>query len=361
MKHVFLGVIALLSVHLLPAQEKAWVFLSDKGPDAACQLTAPTNVISEAAWARRQAKGIGLSESDLPVYQAYLSQLSQQAEIIASSKWLNAVVVDPAHCDMEALLALPFVTGTRPVETLVGAAAQAAPATPLAPLENLSPNRAWAKDYGRAAFQNEMVNIPAYHDQGFTGKGVRVAVFDGGFIGADTIAVFDTLRARGQILFTYDLVENQQAVYHTHPHGTQVLSTIAANIPGKMVGSAPDANFILCRTEDTRSETEKEEYNWLRAVEWVDSIGVDIIHSSLGYTTFDDPTTSHKYEDLDGNSTVITRAADLAAKKGILVCTSAGNEGGGSWRYIAAPCDADSALCVGAVDRYLKRSFFSSV
>ena len=346
----------------MPAQQKEWVFFTDKGPDIACQLAQPLELLSEEALSRRQALGIEISETDLPVFQGYLLALSKHSpRILSTSKWLNAAVVVADESEMAAIKALPFVMNTQAVRKLVPASVVAAPATELAANENANVIGNHGFEYGRASHQNEMINIPAYHDKGFTGKGVRIAIFDGGFMGGDTIAVFDSLRIRGQVLRTYDFVENQEDVYHSHPHGTQVLSTIAANLPGKMVGTAPDANFMLCRTEDTRSETEQEEYNWLRAVEWVDSLGIDIIHSSLGYTNFDDPKTSHKYSDLDGNTAVITKAADLAASKGILVTTSAGNEGGGAWRYIAAPCDADSALCIGAVDKYTKLSFFSSV
>jgi len=162
------------------------------------------------------------------------------------------------------------------------------------------------------------------------------------------------------LIATYDFVENDEFVYHQSSHGTNVLSCIATDIPGKLIGTAPGVSVVLCRRQDARSETQVEEYNFLRAVEWCDSVGVDLLHASLGYTKFDGGIGSYKYEDLDGDKAIVTRAVDLPASKGILVTISAGNEGRNSWHYIAAPCDADSVLCVGSVHKYEKKSGFSS-
>ncbi|MEZ4687971.1 MAG: S8 family serine peptidase [Bacteroidia bacterium] len=158
----------------------------------------------------------------------------------------------------------------------------------------------------------------------------------------------------------WDFVDNDSTVFREDDHGTNVMSTIGANLPGEMVGMAPHATFILARTEDAGSETKQEEHNWVAALEWADSIGVDVIHSSLGYSEFDQGIGDYTYDDMDGNTAVITRAADLAARKGIIVTTSAGNEGSGSWHYITAPCDGDSVLCAGAINKRYRPSSFSS-
>ncbi|MEL6133168.1 MAG: S8 family serine peptidase, partial [Bacteroidota bacterium] len=197
-------------------------------------------------------------------------------------------------------------------------------------------------------------------EKGMTGKGVRVAVFDAGFPGTDTIEVFQKMREEDRLIATYDFVDNDPFVFHKSSHGTQVLSTIAAYLPGKMIGTAPDASFVLCRTENSGSERHVEEYNFLKAVEFADSVGVDIIHASLGYTAFDPGEGDYTYEDMDGNTAITTKAVDMAAARGILVTISAGNEGSSKWHYIAAPCDADTVLCVGSVDKYTKHSRFSS-
>jgi len=266
---------------------------------------------------------------------------------------MNASVVDLQGIDPAQILALPFVSNIQAVRKM-----NLSHAGNSADLEEITEEEL---NYGRAKHQNDMLNLGPLHNKGFTGKGIKIAVFDAGFSGSDTIDVYKNMNAENRIIATWDFVDNQENVFHSHSHGTQVLSTIAANLPGKMVGSAPDASFVLCRTENDNSESLAEEINWLRAVEWVDSIGVDIIHSSLGYSTFDDPSTNHTYDELDGDKTIITKAADMAAARGIIVSTSAGNEGSGSWKYITAPCDGDSVLCTGAVDKYQIRSGFSSI
>ena len=344
----------------LAAQDYLWVFFEDKGDETICNLAHPEDFLSPLALEIRAEKGIPFSISDLPVYQPYLMQLANiSGTVQATSKWLNAAVV-PNNPGIQARIeALDFVAEIKPVRKLIPT--------------NLDPDMEEITDfpdankhfdtfnYGRARMQNDMINMGGVHAKGYSGKGVRIAIFDAGYSGVDTIDVFDSLRLQNRIIATYDFVDKQENVFHSHSHGTQVLSTIAANLPGKMIGTAPHASFVLARTEDDNSESLKEEYNWMKAMEWADSIGVDVIHSSLGYTTFDDEAENHTYDELDGNTTVITRAADIAASKGILVTTSAGNEGANSWRHIAPPCDADSILCIGAVDKYKKRSYFSSI
>ncbi|MEO0468800.1 MAG: S8 family serine peptidase [Bacteroidota bacterium] len=342
------------------AQERMWVFFTDKGPEVNCQLTQPENLLGPEAIAKRKQLSIPLTESDVPVYADYVAQTAEIAQPISRSRWLNAVVVEGDAKDFQQILDLPFVRDIRPVATLVKAAYNEAelPQADETFMEEdpiVSPFQ-----YGRARHQNDMVQIMPLHAKGVTGKGVKIAVFDAGFRGADTIDVFDSLHTAGRLLAAYDFVDDDKDVYHASAHGTQVLSTIAANLPGKMVGTAPHVSVILCRTEDARSETRQEEHNWVKAMEWVDSIGVDIIHSSLGYSTFDTQDESYTYEQMDGNTTIITKAADVAAAKGILVTVSAGNEGNGTWHYITAPCDGDSVLCIGSVNRYQKRSSFSS-
>lgn len=349
MKNTFLmriyGLLAglLLAALAMQAQDRYWIFFDGKGSGSAPALSAE----AQAARARR---GIALDAADLPVWPAYLEGLRRQGvEVLGTSRWLNAALVSDGEAAQLRAACPPWVREIRPAARLRVLPAACAPADGEAP------------DYGEAAEQNQMLGIQALHARGFSGKGVVVAVFDGGFSGVDTISAFRKLREEGRILGTYDFVDGDTSVYASSAHGTQVLSTIAADLPGRFVGMAPGVSVLLCRTEDVSSETQIEEYNWVRAMEWADSLGADIIHSSLGYTEYDDGVGDYTFANLDGNQAIITRAADLAASRGIIVTVSAGNLGSSEWRRIAAPCDGDSVLCVGAVDRTTRRASFSSV
>jgi subtilisin family serine protease len=207
-----------------------------------------------------------------------------------------------------------------------------------------------------------MLGVSTMHTLGYAGQGRLIAVFDAGFPGVNTVPCFDSLNQRNGIVATYDFVSNNSFVYAFHPHGTNVLGTLAGYLPGSLIGPAYGAQFILCRTEDAPTEFRVEETNWLFAAEFADSIGVDIINTSLGYYTFDNPAMDYTPADMDGNTTWITRAADLAASKGILCVASAGNNGSDpAWRVITAPADGDSVLAVGAVSPDSIRVGFSSV
>ncbi len=205
-----------------------------------------------------------------------------------------------------------------------------------------------------------MLNGDVVHNSGFDGKGILIAVLDGGFANAENISSLETLRNRQGIKGTFDFVRKSEFVYDYHNHGTAVLSILAGSLTGTIEGSAPGADYWLLRTEDTGSEFPVEEDFWAAGAELADSIGADIISSSLGYYVFDDPSLDYKYSDMDGNSTFVTRAADIAASKGILVVNSAGNERNNPWLHIIAPSDGDSVLAVGAVDGDKVISSFSS-
>lgn len=214
--------------------------------------------------------------------------------------------------------------------------------------------------YGRGDWQLEMLGLDSFHKLGYTGKGVVIALMDAGFYRVDSLAAFDSLRNSGRILGTFDMVEGDSSVYEDDAHGMAVLSTIAANIPDSLIGSAPDASFLLIRSEDARTETHKEEFYWIKGMEIAHKMGADIIHSSLGYSLFDTLEGDYTYFDMDGKSTFITRATDTAYNKGMFVTNSAGNSGEQAWRYITAPCDGKNVLCVGAVDSFRQKAGFSS-
>lgn len=214
--------------------------------------------------------------------------------------------------------------------------------------------------YGRGDWQLAMLGLDSFHKMGFTGKGVTIALMDAGFYRVDSLTAFDSLRKNGQIKGTFDVVTGDSSVYEDDAHGMAVLSTIAGNIPDSLVGAAPDANFLLIRTEDAGSETHKEEFYWIKGMEIAHEMGADIIHSSLGYSLFDTLEGDYTYFDMDGKSTFITRATDSAFLKGMFVSNSAGNSGNQPWRYITAPCDGKYVLCVGAVDSFEQKAGFSS-
>jgi subtilisin family serine protease len=199
------------------------------------------------------------------------------------------------------------------------------------------------------------------HNQGFRGKGIQIAILDAGFWHVNEIAAFDSLRTTKRILKIKDFVDPRSDFYQLHSHGMSVLSCMGGNDPGKLIGTAPDASFYLFRTEDAGTEYLIEEDNWVAGAELADSLGADVINSSLGYNEFDDSKMNHVYSDMNGKKTRVTQGANMAFKKGILVFNSAGNEGASSWKRIIVPSDGENVIAVAAVDKYGTRAGFSSV
>ncbi len=218
-----------------------------------------------------------------------------------------------------------------------------------------------ANNYGQSFNQIHMVKGELLHNMGYRGEGMVIALLDAGFFNANTLPAFDSLRLNNQVLGTRDFVVPGNNVYAEHPHGMEVLSIIGGNIPGQLVGTAPKARFWLLRTEDANSEFIIEEYNWVSGAEFADSAGVDVINSSLGYTTFDDSTQNHSCNDMTGNTTPASKGANIAVSKGMIVVNSAGNSGGSSWKCVGAPADGFAVFAVGAVDSLGNYATFSSV
>lgn len=331
------------------------VFLSDKS-NSPYSVGNPSAFLSPAAISRRNIQNIPITTQDLPVNPSYVSAIANTgATILNRSKWFNSVTVevnDPTV--LSTIQALPFVVGS----TAVGRSSltDGIPSKKMdvevniTPPVNQTPSRISAFNYGNSLNQVAMLRGDAMHAAGYTGQGIVIAVLDAGFSNANNIAPLDSLFANGRILSTWDFVDNEQDVFDDDAHGSMVLSVIGGNSPGEIIGTAPHASFLLLRSENAPAEAIIEEYNWASAAEFADSTGAHIINSSLGYTVFDNPAQNHTYANLDGNTTPISIAADIAASKGIVVCNSAGNEGNGSWFRISAPADADSILAVGAVD-----------
>jgi len=328
-------------------------------PTETFSLDRPLEFLTEDAVQRRVREGVSLDSTDLPVSNSYISKIIPHVkQILYHSNWLNASLVRVENNKIDSLKALPFVEKVLLVGRGNGPRIENSRKSYNEPLKIKGTN----KRQQTFEFQNDILGIPHMHEDGYTGKGVKIAVFDAGFVNTDKISGMGHLFDRNQILATRDFVFPGSAdVYRTDSHGTGALSLIAAYDPERMIAGAFDASYILCITEDVDSEFWIEEYNWVKAAEYSDSLGVDIINSSLGYNIFDDVDMNYTKEDMDGATAIISRGASMAALKGILVVTSNGNEGNLSWRTITAPADAADILAVGAISNSLEKAGFSSV
>jgi serine protease AprX len=328
-------------------------------------LSSPSDYLSRAAIERREKAHIAISVTDLPVNPQYIAALqSAGLTIISRSKWLNGVIAETSDTNSVNLMKVfPFISDVRLIydprvdvlfkrKWLQNERAKAE--------ESAMAQRIASLSYGMSYNQVHMIHCDYLHDSGFLGEGKMIALLDGGFYRVDSLHAFDSLRASNQIIATWDFVHNETDVYGDASHGMSVLSAIAGNIPGSIMGTAPHASFLLLETEDVASESIAEEYYWEAGAEYADSAGADIISSSLSYTTFDDSSQNHTYAEMDGHTTVAALAANHAASVGILVIVSAGNDGSNPWNFIGTPADADSALAIGAVDSAGAYAFFSS-
>jgi serine protease AprX len=311
------------------------------------------DLLSQRAIDRRTKASIIVPQiTDLPVNPAYINQVRSKGFVLhCTSKWLNTGLFKTQNqADIAQLMSLPFVKEIKIVKRPV-------------PKGLRSDKLDFVLQSGSALPYDRpltMLNGKALHDSGYDGSGILIAILDGGFVNADQISSLEGLRSRNGIKGTRDIILNSKFVYGYHYHGTAVMSVLAGKIPGVIEGSAPGADYWLIRTEDTSSEFPVEEDYWAAGAEYADSIGADIISSSLGYYNFDDPSMDYKFQDMNGHTTFVTRAAEFAASKGILVVNSAGNERTNSWKRIIAPSDGDSVLAAGAVDGNNIISTFSS-
>ncbi|HLV15799.1 MAG TPA: S8 family serine peptidase [Xanthomarina sp.] len=336
------------------AQEDAWVYLTDK-EDVAVSLANPISILTQKAIDRKQAHAVPIDFRDVPVNETYISQLKAQAgvTVLAKSKWFNAVHVRGEQSDLNNLLNLSFVAdivfADKSLNTRVSQ-----PENKFE-LEALRTNF----NYGSAANQIEMIQGDALHLDDYTGAGMTIAVIDAGFPNVNTMAGFQRLRDNNGILGGYDFYDRNPDVYAntSSTHGTVVLSTMAGYIEGSYVGTAPDASYYLFRTENAPNENPLEESLWVEAAERADSLGVDIINSSLGYKFYDNSNYTHADEDLDGLTTYISKGANIAFEKGILVVNSAGNAGAGG---LNAPADAAGVFTIGGVKSNGEYATFSS-
>ncbi len=356
---LFIGLIIFLCFTELQAQFSRYIVqLKHKGATSH-SLADPSPYLSQRAIDRRFRYGIALDSTDLPVPTSFILQIQSipNVTILNVSRWLNAVSIQTTDANaLAAINALPFVQST-----------SSAAARPINYAQNKFPSEAAALaatspktdeiatdyyNYGSGSLAEiHLHNGEFLHNIGLRGQGMRIAMLDGGFFNYTSLDAFDSANSNAQVLGTWDFVDRNATVSDDHPHGMQCFSIIAANIPGQFIGKAPKASFHLFRTEDVSSEFPIEEFNWACGAERADSSGSDIISSSLGYGyVFSDPVADYPYSDLNGDITMSARAADLAAKKGLMVFNSAGNSGTDYWRMITTPADGDSVVAVGSVN-----------
>ncbi len=359
------------SLQRMTAEDEAlvWVFFNDKGSNELLRSSVPQGVVSQRSIQRRlktRPAALAVDYSDLPVEQAYVEQLHQRVVRVRQlSKWFNGASVLATKSQIERLESMPFVRKLELVTRFRRNSSEEFTSAPVQKPVAPSTQTTLLLDYGISFGQLNQINVPAIHNTGNYGQGVLVGVFDNGFR-LLTHQAFDSLRSR--IVATYDFVDHKVSVVPNNPdpgfgaHGILTFSALAGYKSGQLIGPAFGAQFILARTENDSSETPVEEDNWLAAIEWADSIGVDVTSTSLGYLTYNPPYPSWTWENMNGNTTVITRACDMAVSKGIVVVNSAGNNGENtSHNTLNAPADGDSVLAIGAVNSDGSKAGFSSM
>jgi serine protease AprX len=329
------------------------VYFKDKGENNLINYSL-SDLLSPKAIQRRNKQNIEEPDfNDVPVFKGYLDQIASNGFTLhCTSKWMNtALFKSKYYKNILSLVNLQYVSDIKVVKS---------PVKTTKSTDKLKINYndlAYPPSYDKPI---EMLNGTPLHLSGYNGKGVTIAVLDAGFSKAITIPSLFNLTTRKGITGTYDFVLKNENVYGYSDHGTAVLSVLAGELTNQIRGTAPGADYWLFRTEDVYSEYPVEEDYWIAAAEFADSIGVDLITSSLGYFKFDDSSLDYKFQDLDGKTAFITKAADIAASKGILVVVSAGNERSNTWQRIVAPSDGKNVIGVGAVDENGNISSFSS-
>ena len=343
------------------SQEDAWVYFNAK-PSAQTYLDSPLLMLSQRALDRRASQNIALDVTDVPLETSYVNQVkaSLGITVLAQSKWLNALHIRGSQIDISNLKALSFVDKVVFANKSLNLTAKKVSENKIdQPADKLKTSIDYA--YGNSANQIQMLNGNVLHQQNYTGSGKIIAVMDAGFPGVNTAQPFQKLRDNNQILGGYDFVSRNSNFYAGDSHGTLVLSTMGGYKENQLIGTAPDANYYLFVTENDASENPVEESLWVEAAEEADRLGVDIITTSLGYFGYDISAYSHTYSDMNGTSNFISRGAEMAFSKGIIVVASAGNEGNQLEKHIGGPADAVSVITVGSVTASKIKSDFSSI
>lgn len=360
MKKIFVLLSFVISTTAM-AQQDALVFFVDKA-DVATSIANPISILTQDALDRKAMHGIAIDERDVPVNEVYITEIKNQPGITvhAKSKWLNAVYVRGSESAINGLTSLASVSDVEFADKTLNRRPFQKKQRDKFALENEASRVTY--NYGAAANQTEMIGADFLHEEDFTGTGMVIAVLDSGFPNVFTNNAFSDVVSDGRLLGTYDFAERQTNVDGTGSHGARTFSNIGAFLDGSQdfVGTAPEASFYLFRTEFAPTENPVEEAWWVEALERADSLGVDVVNTSLGYQDYDNPNYDHSYEDLDGETTIAARGGNIAFEKGMLLVTSAGNDGGG-FTFVATPGDSKGVLTVGAVDSSGDYAGFSSI
>ncbi|HNY63393.1 MAG TPA: S8 family serine peptidase [Bacteroidales bacterium] len=361
---IFLSIFFLLPL-FAQSPAKYWVQFKDK-KGTPYTIEQPLRFLSQAALDRRAKYNIQITEQDLPVNPAYIEEvlkLDSNMLLMTRSKWLNGITIYSEVENIEELIReLSFVIDcerTIPMEEKEEIITD--------PFffnneENVAPQIDIPDDldYGQGTEQIRINNTHWLHRLGFKGEGIKMMLLDGGFLNTDTIRHFELLRSQNRLRGARHYAQLGANPFGAGSHGTMVLATIASYLPGELVGSAPGVTVWLAQTEDGRSENKIEEDNWVVGAEWADSLGVQVINSSLGYSKFDDTTKTRTYAEMDGKHSRASIAASYLASKGIILCNSMGNDGNKPWKYLTSPAEAEDILAVGGVNIEGKRAPFSS-
>ncbi|MFN8415782.1 MAG: S8 family peptidase [Cytophagaceae bacterium] len=343
-------IVVFFVLHLLCVQaqtDTVVVFFKDKLLSS-FSVSQPEQYLSPRAIQKRSQNQIEIDTIDLPVNSTYLEDLQLSgANILYSLKWFNAAVITYPLTNHNTIFTKAYIDH---IDVLMSST-----------LGGTLSSSNTLTDYANSKNVLDYMDVPYMHQSGYRGNGVLIGIIDSGFEGVDTLSIYKNLRTQNRIVYSYDVADQESDVYNDHLHGTYILSVLAADSSGYYVGVAPDASFVLLRSEISNRELRIEEYNWVKALEIADSCGVDVVNTSLGYNQFDIPHQSYTTNEMDGSTSICAQGSYLAYKKGMILVVSAGNEGNKSWQKITTPGDSPYVITVGSVDYSGTKSDFSSV
>ena len=338
-----------------------FVYFNDK-PNKAAFYANPLSELTQKSLNRRTSLGIPLNDQDAPIEPSFIQNLQNLGfTIIDSSKWLNGVALTANQAQVNLIKAQSFVQSVESFAKNSSLVLKTETVNKWESFEHAQKNLT-VFNYGSGLDQIDQINLKPLHLAGFTGTGVTIAVIDTGFPTVNTGSAFSRLWTNNSIKGGYDFVTKTTNIYDTtlNAHGTVVLGAIGGYIQNTFVGSAPDSDFYLYRSENAAAEVPEEELYWIEAAEEADRKGVDLITTSLGYSTFDDPKYSYTYANMNGTTSFIARGSQIAVSKGIFVLVAAGNSGAQTWHYITTPADNAQVFTIGSVDSAGISSTFSS-
>ena len=343
------------------SQEDAWVYFNVKN-NSQSFFDNPSLMLSQRALDRRTKQNVSLDSKDIPIDKIFINQVKAVSGItvMAQSKWLNALHIRGTQASINSLKSFAFVGKVDFANKALNQKGKKALTAKMKAVNKVLETQV-NYAYGSSLNQIQMLKGDLLHQQNYTGSGKIIAVMDAGFPGVNTEQPFRRLQTNNQILGGYDYVNRNVNFYSGNSHGTMVLSSMGGYQENALVGTAPDASYYLFITENAVSENPVEESYWVEAAEKADSLGVDVINTSLGYFGFDNTAYDHTYNDMDGKTAFMTRGAEIAFSRGMIVVASAGNEGGTANPHIAVPADGISVLAIGAVTSTKTVASFSSI